>query len=159
LEGFVGRADIADCSQYALQWLSDACNRPQSICLVRPSGEQALFVSGAVGFSLTEASSFTVSLEDWSNPLVTSLGNRKSIFFPAAHSAADRRRRPSTPFADAAFHALPLGSAADDAFALLLLGGDDPIQRNVQWFTTVFSQKLDQILRQQALVEGDRKQG
>ena len=29
----------------------------------------------------------------------------------------------------------------------------------LRWFTTVFGQKLDQILRQQALAEGDRKQG
>ncbi|HEY6210985.1 MAG TPA: ATP-binding protein, partial [Vicinamibacterales bacterium] len=93
------------------------------------------------------------------NPLVTTLANRKALFLPAAHSAADRKRRPSTPFEDAAFHVLPLGSGRDEAFAVLLLGGDDPISPDVQWFTTVFSQKLDQILRQQALVEGDRKQG
>jgi signal transduction histidine kinase len=159
LEGLVGRTDIADCTQYALQWLEDSLGRPKSICMVRPAGEQALFVSGANGFSLASVSSFTVSLEDWGNPLVTTLANRKALFLPAAHSAADRKRRPSTPFEDAAFHVLPLGSGRDEAFAVLLLGGDDPISPDVQWFTTVFSQKLDQILRQQALVEGDRKQG
>ncbi len=156
LEGLVGRTDIADCTQYALQWLSDSLIRPKSICLVRPAGEQTLFVSGACGFSLPALSSFTVSIEDWSNPLVNALTNRKAIFFPAAHSAADRRRRPSTPFEDAAFHALPLGSGADEAFALLLVGGDAPVQADILWFTIVFSQKLDQILRQQTLVEGDR---
>ena len=50
-------------------------------------------------------------------------------FFPAAHSAADRRRRPSTPFEDAAFHVMPLGvpGATEDAFGLLLVGGDAPL--------------------------------
>src|SRR6266404_4745936 len=159
LEGLVGRTDIADCTQHALQWLADSLNRPKSICLVRPAGEQALFVSGACGFPLPALSSFAVSIEDWGNPLVNALTNRKAIFFPSAHSAADRRRRPSTPFEDAAFHALPLGSGTDEAFALLLVGGDAPVQADILWFTIVFSQKLDQILRQQTLVEGDRKQG
>ncbi|HEY6214691.1 MAG TPA: hypothetical protein VIW45_20500, partial [Vicinamibacterales bacterium] len=76
LEGLVGRTDIADCTQYALQWLEDSLGRPKSICMVRPAGEQALFVSGANGFSLASVSSFTVSLEDWGNPLVTTLANR-----------------------------------------------------------------------------------
>jgi signal transduction histidine kinase/PAS domain-containing protein len=159
LEGLVGRTDIADCTLHALQWLHDSLHRPRSICLVRPAGEQALFTSGAFGFSLAAVSSFSLSLEDWGNPLVGAIGSRKRLFFPTAHSAADRRRRPSTPFEDAAFHVLPLGSGSDEAFALLLVGGDAPVDADLVWFSTFFSQKLDQILRQQSLVEGDRKQG
>ncbi|HMD34968.1 MAG TPA: histidine kinase dimerization/phospho-acceptor domain-containing protein, partial [Vicinamibacterales bacterium] len=159
LEGFVGRTDIADCAQHALQWLHDSLRRSRSICIVRPAGEQALFTAGAYGFPSDAASSFSLSVEDWGNPLVGALTTRKRLFFPAAHSAADRRRRPSTPFEDAAFHVLPLGSGADEGFALLLVGGDAAIEPNLIWFSTVFSQKLDQILRQQSLVEGDRKQG
>src|SRR5262249_41077834 len=115
--------------------------------------------SGAYGFSPDAASSFSLSIEDWANPLVVALTSRKRLFFPAAHSAADRRRRPSTPFEDAAFHVLPLGSGAEEAFAVLLLGGDAAVESNLVWFSTVFSQKLDQILRQQTLVERDRKLG
>src|SRR5215216_8131981 len=44
LEGFVGRAEIADCAQFALQWLADVNGTKQSICLVRLEPEQALFV-------------------------------------------------------------------------------------------------------------------
>src|SRR5206468_6092219 len=91
----------------------------------------------------------------------TAFLHRKQIFFPAPHSAADRRRRPSTPFEDGPFHAIPLGvsALADEPFALLLLGGRDlPAPSEVQWFSNVLSQKLDQILRQQSLAEGDRRQ-
>ena len=57
---------------------------------------------------------------------------------------------------------MPLGVSgfADDAFGLLLLGGGArAARRSSHWFAHVFGQKLDQILRQQALAEGDRKQG
>src|SRR5262249_54045818 len=103
---------------------------------------------------------FTVSLDDWGNPLVTAVNNRRSSFFPAAHSSADRRRRPSTPFEDSAFHVVPLGVSdlGEDTFGLLLLGGGAAPTRDIAWFTTVFSQKLHEILRQDTLKEGDLKQ-
>src|SRR5262249_28544598 len=70
---------------------------------------------------------------------------------------------PSTPFEDAPFHALRLAIAAEDghhgAFGLLLVGGAERALPDLQWFDTVFSQKLDQILRHRAFSEGDRKQG
>src|SRR5437667_10100053 len=39
LEGFVGRTEIADTAQIALQWLGEVLNVSQSICLVRPGVE------------------------------------------------------------------------------------------------------------------------
>ena len=56
---------------------------------------------------------------------------------------------------------LPLGVSgfSEDAFGLLLVGGSAAFRPAMHWFTNVFSQKLDQILRQQTLAEGDRKQG
>src|SRR5262245_4256682 len=93
LEGFVSRTEIADCAQHAQQWLGDVMGIAQSICLVRPLNEQSLFVVGAHGVRGANLGSFTVSVDDWANPLVTSLTNRKLTFFPSAHSAADRRRR------------------------------------------------------------------
>jgi PAS domain S-box-containing protein len=161
LEGFVSRTEIADCTQFALQWLGETLGVSQSICLARPGSETSIFAVGAYGLRGSGVSSFSISLDDWSNPLVTTFLQRKQIFFPAPHSAADRRRRPSTPFEDSPFHALPLGmsSANQEPFALLLLGGRDlPAGRDIQWFATVLSQKLDQILRQQHLAEGDRRQ-
>jgi PAS domain S-box-containing protein len=161
LEGFVSRGEIADCAHYALQWLSEAVAINQSLCLVKPIAEQTLFAVAAYGIPGSAVSSFTVSLDDWNNPLVTALNSRKHAFFPAVHSATDRKRRPSTPFEDSAFHVVPLGSAAfaDEAFGLLLLGGDGALPTELQRFTTLLGQKLDQILRQQAIVEGDRRQG
>jgi PAS domain S-box-containing protein len=160
LEGFVGRSEIADTAQLALQWLGDVLGIKQSICLVRPDGEQALYVVGAYGIG-SALTSYSVSLEDWNNPLVTAFTNHKAIFFPAPHSSADRRRRPSTPLEDGPFHAVPLGATAlsDEAFGLLLLRSSASLTSELTWFTSVFSQKIDQILRQQILAEGDRKQG
>jgi signal transduction histidine kinase len=161
LEGFVARAEISDCTQLALQWLGEVLGFSQSICLVRPDVDPALFVVGSYGVSGAGVASFTVSLEDWSNPLISAYASRKELFFPAPHSAADRKRRPSTPFEDGAFHAVPLGVTgfSEDAFGLLLLGGNKTLDADFHWFLSVFGQRVDQILRQQSLVEGDRKQG
>src|ERR1051326_51476 len=51
LEGLVGRTDIADCTQYALQWLEDSLRRPKSICMGGPGGGEGPFVSGGDGFA------------------------------------------------------------------------------------------------------------
>ena len=73
LEGFVSRAEIADCTQLALQWLGEALGIAHSICLVRPETEPSLFVVGTYGMPGSAVSSYTASLEDWGNPLVTAL--------------------------------------------------------------------------------------
>jgi PAS domain S-box-containing protein len=161
LEGFVARAEISDCTQLALHWLAEVLGVTRSICLVRPEAEQALFVVGSYGVAGSAIATYTVSLEDWNNPLVPAFVNRKELFFPAPHSAADRKRRPSTPFEDVPFHAVPLGVSgfSEDAFGLLLVAGSATLGTNFHWLTSVFSQRLDQILRQQVLTEGDRKQG
>ena len=160
LEGFVSRTEVADCAQFALQWIGETVGVSQSICLVRPAGAQMLYASGHYGLTSATASSFTVSLEEWGHPLVTAFSSRKEVFYPAAHSASDRRRRPATPFEDAAFHVVPLAaSMAEEALGLLLVGGPQPIGAELHWFSAIFSQKLDQILRAQALVEADREQG
>jgi len=102
LEGLVSRTEIADCAQLALQWLGDVLGFRQSICLVRPAGEQSLFVVAVNGLGGSAFTSFSVSLEDWANPLVSAFTHRKELFFPVPHSTADRKRRPSTPFEDSA---------------------------------------------------------
>src|SRR6476646_5351679 len=161
LEGLVGRTEIADCAQLALQWLGEVLGLRQSLCLVRPLGEQSLFVVAVNGLGGSGFTSFGVSLEDWANPLVSAFPHRKQLFFPAPHSAAARKRRPSMPVEDGAFHVVPLGSTApsDDAVGLLLVGGSGTLPSELTWFATMFGQKLDQILRQQSLADGDRKQG
>jgi signal transduction histidine kinase len=161
LEGFVARAELSDCTQLALRWLDEVLGFSRSICLVRPEAEPSLFVVGSCGVTSSAVASYTVSLEDWNNPLVTVFNHRKELFFPAPHSAADRKRRPSTPFEDAAFHAVPLGISgfSEDSFGILLVAGSETIGTDFHWFVSVFSQRIDQILRQQTLTEGDRKQG
>ena len=113
LEAFVGRSEIADCANIGLQWLGEVLGIRQSICLIRPEGEPSLFVVAAYGLG-SAVTSFSVSLEDWRNPLVAAYINRKELFFPTPHSAADRKRRPVTPLEDAAFHAVPLGIAGSE---------------------------------------------
>src|SRR5438309_290378 len=49
LEGFVSRTDVTECAQYALQWLGEAAAVRQSICMVKPAGEEALFAVAAHG--------------------------------------------------------------------------------------------------------------
>jgi PAS domain S-box-containing protein len=161
LEALVSRSDATDCTQYALQWLREVLGLTSSLCLLKPPGEEALFTVGAYGLPGTAASRFTVSLEDWNNPLVAVLTSREQTFFRSAHSGADRKRRPSTPFEDAAFHVVPLYATEPnpDAFGLLLIGGNGQLPVELPWFTTLFAQKLAQVLRQQALTDGDRRQG
>jgi len=162
LEGFLGRTEVSECAQYALHWLTDATGIEQSICLVRAAGEPVMGAAASRGLPADAAATFAISLDDWNSPLVAAIG-RPHTLFPAAHTPGDRRRRPSTPFEDAAFHAVTLGfsssSSEQRAFGLLLLGSSNRIVPELEWFTSVFSQKLDQILRQRAFTEGDRKQG
>jgi signal transduction histidine kinase len=161
LEALVSRGDIADCAQAGLQWLEETFGITQSLCLVRPSSETSLAVVGARGLGGETTTSFSVSLDEWNNPLVTAIASRKPVFFPASHSAADRRRRPTTPFQDAPFQVVSLGVTdfSEDTLGLLLLGVSVPLRANLRWFTSVLGQKLDQIVRHEALTEGDRRQG
>jgi PAS domain S-box-containing protein len=160
-EAFLSRSDVTDCAQYALQWLAEVLGVRPSICLLKPVGEEALFTVAAHGLPGTAASRFTVSLDDWNNPLVTAFVQREPAFFRAVHTAAERKRRPSTPFEDAAFSVVPLDAPrlSPDGFGLLLVGGDGPLPAELDHFTSLFTQKLSQVLRHQALMEGDRRQG
>ncbi len=162
LEGFLGRTEVSDCAQYALHWLSEVAGVTASICIVRPVGEPVMATVATYGLPIESASTFTLSLDDWNNPLVAGL-SRRHTFYPAAQSAADRRRRPSTPFEDASFHALPLGLSTGPAdaraFGVLLVANLDRSLDDLDWFITVFSHKLDEILQHRTLTEGDRKQG
>ena len=79
LEGFLSRSEIADCTEYALDWLADTLNISQSICLARREGEAALTAVGAYGLPTNAA---------WSIP---------SRVMSAAYSAAPVTfSRPST---------------------------------------------------------------
>src|SRR5207253_3331091 len=58
-----------------------------------------------------------------------------------------------------AFHVMPLRPGGnEEATGLLLWGGSRRITPDVEWFASVFAQKLAQLLRRLALSEGDRKQ-
>jgi PAS domain S-box-containing protein len=161
VEGFVSRTDLGDCAQLALQWLAEFAGIRQAVCLVRPIGEAVMTAVGVQGLPL-EATMFTLSIDDWNNPLVSVLSKRHA-FFAAPANATDRRRRPVTPFEDAPFHAIPLGPQSDlsdsGPLGLLLVGGSERALPDLHWFAGVFGQKLDQTLRQRAFTEGDRRQG
>src|SRR5437773_531437 len=108
MDGFLSRTDIADCAQYALQWLADTTGILRSACLVRPMGQPVMTTVAAHNLPF-DATVFSLSTDDWNNPLVAALAKRHT-FFPAPHSAADRRKRPATPFENEPFHAITLGS-------------------------------------------------
>ena len=109
LEGFLNRSEIVDCTEYALRWLSECAGVTQSMCLARREGDTTLTAIGSYGFGPGAFTTLTISLEDWRNPLVQILANRRHSFFPVVTaSGQERRRRPSTPFEHNAFHVLPL---------------------------------------------------
>ena len=131
LEGFLSRTEIADCAHLALQWLSDELGVDRSICLVRPLRERTLVAVSSHGLPAAATATFTVSLDDWGNLLVSAVNNKRSTFFPAPHSNADRRRRPATPFE----RGLSRGAArrvelTEGTFGLLLLGGASELSRD-----------------------------
>jgi signal transduction histidine kinase/PAS domain-containing protein len=160
LEGFLERSDVADCTEFALEWAAESLAITQSICLARREGEMALTVVGSNGFRAASLSSFIISLEDWRHPLVQALANRRHTVFPAVGpSGQERRRRPTTPFQNSAFHVLPLRTgASDEAIGLLLWSGTRRLTPELEWFASVLALKLAQVLRRLALSEGDRRQ-
>ena len=161
LEGFLNRSEIADCTDFALDWLSDHLNVTHSICLARREGEPVLAAVGAHGFPASSLTNFTVPTEDWRHPLIQILANRRHAFFASVTSgAAERRRRPTTPFENDAFHAIPLrgSGGSEEALGLLLWEGARRIAPEVEWFAGVFALKMAQLLRRLSLSEGDRKQ-
>jgi PAS domain S-box-containing protein len=160
LEGFLGITDIGECARLSLQWLSQVLGITQSICLVRGRDERTLVTGATQGLSAT-ASGFAVSLEDWSNPLIHVLATRGHAYFSSVRGTLERRRRPATPFGTCAFHVVPLGgpALAEESLGLLLFAGAPQLPGDIGWFASVVGQKIDQILRTHAFLDGDRKQG
>ena len=123
-KGFVGRTELADCAQLALQWLGEVLGVSQSICLVRPVGEPSLFVVGAYGLARRRrrraSPSRSTTGATRSSPRSPTAS---SVSFPRAHSAADRKRRPRDAVRRRArFTSCRSASPAsrEDAFGLLL---------------------------------------
>jgi signal transduction histidine kinase len=161
LEGFLNRSEVADCTEFGLEWLGHTLNITQSICLARREGDSMLSAIGAYGLPASASvSNFIVPTEDWRHPLIQILANRRHTFFPAITGSSDRRRRPSTPFEHNAFHVMPLRGpgGSNEATGLLLWGGTRRITPEIEWFGSVLALKLAQLLRRLALSEGDRKQ-
>jgi signal transduction histidine kinase len=161
LEGFLNRSELSDCSEFGLDWLSATLGVSQSICLARREGEASLVTVASRGLPASAAATFAVSIDDWRHPLIQIYANRRHTFFPAITGATtERRRRPTTPFQNSAFHVLPLraASGSDEALGLLLWSGARRISPEIEWFGSVFALKMAQLLRRLALSEGDRKQ-
>jgi signal transduction histidine kinase/PAS domain-containing protein len=160
LEGFLNRTDFGDCSQHALEWLGGTIGVRQALCLARSTSEPAYTTVASFGLPAA-ARSFALSTDDWSNPLVGALLNRRHLYVAAAHPTADGRRRPSTPFDDSGFHAFTIGNSNPDeeAFGLLLFTGGPHLTSAHQWLIRVLSEKLDQVQRYRTLSEGDRRDG
>src|SRR5690349_11825388 len=108
LEGFVSLTDLADCAHHALDWLATVLHVRQSMCLIRAYGEEALYAVAWSGLPASTAGAFVVNLDDWSDPIVNVLHSHQRRHFAEAHTATERRRRPDTPLAGAAFHVVPI---------------------------------------------------
>jgi len=161
LEGFLSRSEIPETVNFALDWLERIHGVNQSLCLTQRLNETALSVVGSRGLSSRAIANFTLSTDDWRNPLVHILTSRPHASYAAVPaSLQERRRRPNTPFEDGAFHVIALrGSrSSDDAFGLLIFSGPRRITPDLEWFALVVAQKLAQVLRRLALAEGDRRQ-
>jgi signal transduction histidine kinase/PAS domain-containing protein len=159
LEGFLSRLDLADCARFALDWLAEALGVTPSVSLVRQPGESALSPVAVHGLTSSAIHGFTLSLDDWGNPLVTVLNERRPAFYPAVRTTVDRRRRPATPFGNASFHVMPLttlGGTSEIASGLLVFSGATPLTTETEWFCTVFAQKVDQVLHRSALADQDQ---
>src|SRR5215510_10358450 len=161
LEGFLSRSDLQETVEFALDWLERVHHVNQSLCLIHRLNESALSVVGSRGLSSRAIANFTLSTDDWRNPLVHILTSRPHASYPAVSaSLQERRRRPNTPFEGSAFHVIALRGArsSDDAFGLLIFSGPRRITADLEWFASIAAQKLAQVLRRLALSEGDRRQ-
>jgi signal transduction histidine kinase len=161
LEGFLSRSDLSETVDFALEWLARVEGVQQSLCLVQRLNETSLSVAGSRGLSSSAIANFTLSTDDWRNPLVQILTSRPHASYPAVPaSLQERRRRPRTPFEDGAFHVIALRGtrASDESFGLLIFAGPRRISQELEWFASVVAQKLAQVLRRLALSEGDRRQ-
>jgi signal transduction histidine kinase len=161
LEGFLSRSELQETVDFSLDWLARVHSVNQSLCLIQRLNETSLSVVGSRGLSFRAIASFTLSTDDWRNPLIHILTSRPYASYPAVSaSLQERRRRPHTPFAESAFHVIALRGArsSDDAFGLLIFTGPRRITPDLEWFASVTAQKLAQVLRRLALSEGDRRQ-
>ena len=161
LEGFLSRSDLQETVEFALDWLERVHHVNQSLCLIQRLNESSLSVVGSRGLSARAIANFTLSTDDWRNPLIHILTTRPHASYPAVSaSLQERRRRPNTPFEEAAFHVIALRGArrSDDAFGLLIFSGPRRITPDLEWFASAAAQKLAQVLRRLALSEGDRRQ-
>jgi signal transduction histidine kinase len=161
LEGFLSRSELPETVEFALGWLARIHGVNQSLCLVQRLNSTALSVVGSRGLSSRAITDFTLSTDDWRNPLIHILTSRPHASYPAVSaSLQERRRRPNTPFESSAFHVIALRGArsSDDAFGLLIFSGPRRITPDLEWFASISAQKLAQVLRRLALSEGDRRQ-
>src|SRR5260221_4890045 len=49
LDGFLGRTEIIDCAQLAVEWMADSLGIRQSLCLVRPVEDNRLVTVASHG--------------------------------------------------------------------------------------------------------------
>ena len=164
LEGFLSRTEIADCAQHALQWLGEVARR-RAVDLPGPAGRRA----GAVrGRRRTGCRRRRVTFTRLARRLEQPAGHARCTHRePRFYPRRALRRRPPPPAVDAVrgrrvsrrpARRVRLRRRSRSA-CCCSRGAPHARPPSMHWFATVLGQKLDQILRQQALAEGDRKQG
>src|SRR3989442_1266022 len=76
VEGFLSLSDISETVQFALDWLDRHHGVAQSLCLTQRLGEALLSVVGSRGLPTRGLANFTLSTDDWRNPLIHILTSR-----------------------------------------------------------------------------------
>lgn len=145
LEGLIGRTRPEDCAAHALRWLSEVLGVARAICVVQRAGERRLVPIAWHGFTHTRAGAYLLDLDDLNDPLGAVARNQERAFFPRAAG----RRRPATPFRDAAFHALPLQAREPTQLVGLLLC-EEPrlVPERLGWFADVLGRTLGAVAGQ-----------
>ena len=147
-----------------LQWLGDVLGVRQSLCLVR-AGRRADAVHGRARTACRPVPRPRIRrLARRLGPTRSSprSAHRRHAYFPRRAlgrraPAPARRRRSRTRRSTSCRSASPASTTTRSGCCCSPAAPQ--LTAELQWFTTVFGQKLDQILRQQALADGDRKQG
>jgi signal transduction histidine kinase len=146
--------------RHALVWLADVAGIKRSLCLAVAADGRTYATMASQGFLGADPQTFTMSADDWRDPLARVINRGQSKYFPAPRSEADRRRRPVTPFGDDPLYVAPLVALEppDRTFGVLMLAAESEAGPEVSWLVPTLRNKLGQILHWQSMIDAARRQ-
>ena len=151
LEFLLSSDDATESMRYAVQWLTAYTSVRRALIAISTAESERLWGVAGAGISPALTGEFSLDLRTRRHPFSTALRHGKPVYFPSG------RRQPATPFAGAAFHAVPLRTAnpADPVGVLLAEAPQmDHLDRDVLWFAQVIAEKLTRLRARS--IAGDR---